>query len=614
LILIVVGFLSAGCSVPVRHSQRPYEVAGSDRSSREHAPRAHAVRLPWEIWPLGRDLAGRELRNQSILNADDLTNAGRKTEALKAYEKIPAARLPSDEQELVALRIASSYLALKDFSKSLSTVSSYFRRSGRGEDSVNAYFSVVLGYGYALSGDSEQSLAWFARASRLAQGSRLILDPVDDGTSFVLRSLPVDRFEETAKVWAPDPLVAQRIGIERQRRSRGGPIMARADLVESLYETPQPVPFNGASDPGSLTSPNFGQPFSVAVVLPLSGKYSVLGKSARNGIELAFAAEDSKSVHPIFKDDLGDSVVAMQSLRDAVGSENAQAVLGPLLSEVAETASAAARDLRVPMITFSKKELVPTGRGVFRLGATNGSQVRSLLTGVGRSLRISKIAMIYPDDPAGQELAAAFRVGVQEQGMQLVFESSFRRVEPDALVALAPRVEAAKPEAVFFADNLLEASRFFTALTPSARAEIVPLGVGIWDNPQQLSRSRVALDGAIFISPFFVDSPRPIVAKFRDAYLQRYRERPDFLAAQAFDAATILLAARRQAVAQQRGIAEALAAIEGYEGLTGMIAVSPDGDLRRDFVVLRLKDGGLSELTAEATPQYEARGNSVVSY
>jgi hypothetical protein len=117
--------------------------------------------------------------------------------------------------------------------------------------------------------------------------------------------------------------------------------------------------------------------------------------------------------------------------------------------------------------------------------------------------------------------------------------------------------------------------------------------------------SRNVLDGAVFVSPFYAESSRAIIKDFISAYRSKFRSEPDFLAAQGFDAATLAIQAAKRGQEKMVSWPEALMSIDAYDGLTGRIYVGADGELRRSFAVLQLRNGAIIELNSPevvATP------------
>ena len=292
--------------------------------------------------------------------------------------------------------------------------------------------------------------------------------------------------------------------------------------------------------------------------------------------------------------------------------DRAPVVIGPLLSEQVTAVTGVVKQYAASMVSFSKRSDAELGDGVFRLGTTVESQVGSLAEAAVKKLGLKRIAIVAPSDIAGQEYLNVFAQKLRGLGVEPAFQTTYAKEDMNALVAIAQEVEAQPIDGLFFPDSLTAASRFFSSLAPVARERIRPLGLATWDNPVQLANSRTVLAGAVFVSLFFAESVRPAVSTFMQSYHDQFRVKPDFLAAQGFDAATLVATA----VAQQRltgaRFADALSSIGTYEGLTGTISVDGTGELRRTFAVVELRDDAVVELTEPITPSFVMRGNEAV--
>lgn len=611
--LFVIALLLAGtaCSVDEgrRRSRQQLPDYGGREAELSRAPLRK--RMSWEVWPLQRDLHGVSLTDINLMTGDELLLTGKRQEALLAYEKARLTATTPDGKEATALRIASTQLALRQATRSLATVSEYFRLMGKSVDGVDGHFSLLLGYGYAATSDIDQALAWFARAHRVAKGRGPINDSAVRGIGLILKVIPGPAFEGIAQSWAGDRFVAGLIAQERRRRNLGGEPGSLGIGNSAIYESEGVVEESSTLHSGDSTTVAAGQSV-IGVLLPLSGKFATLGANVKNGIELAVSAEGSQQIRAIFKDDAGDAAVASARARELISADQSTVVLGPLLSELGEVTAGVATELGRPVLTYSKKESFAVGRGVFRLGATSGSQVQSLLDATEQKLGLRRYAIVYPEDANGTEFARIFKDLLRQRGLELVFEAPYRRAEPDALISIAAQAEKFNPQAIFFPDNVLEASRFFGALTPGFRNAVVPLGPASWDNPEQILRSKSVLQGAVFVSPFFAASTKDVVVRFKEAYESRYRLKPDFLAAQGFDSATMVIAALKRSAAEGISFEQALKLVEQYDGLTGSIRVREDGEMVRTFAVVRLENGVLVEVHNQVPQTYVGRGSQEI--
>ena len=85
--------------------------------------------------------------------------------------------------------------------------------------------------------------------------------------------------------------------------------------------------------------------------------------------------------------------------------------------------------------------------------------------------------------------------------------------------------------------------------------------------------------------------------KFVRAYTDKFKDEPDMFAAQAYDAAMILLTAIKNAggvggEAHQREMLK----IKDYPGVTGSTSFTPVGDVVKDIIILKVENGKFIKL------------------
>lgn len=557
--------------------------------------------MPWEIWPLGTDLRGSPLRNPFMRQGDTSLRSGQRAKALESYSSARATPLAPSENEALVIRLASTELALDQPNKALTTLSNYFRTTGQAVDDVDARFSILFGYAYGRRADVDQSLAWFSRAARLTGRDPGLRDVAEQGARSLLRTIPEVRLAALTEQWNSDVFVRPLVGEERSRRSGGGGIDSTG-----IFGTG-----DGAILAAAQTS---GGPTTVGVLLPLTGQFANLGRSVKNGIDLALQGVTPPGgeapLRVVYRDAGGGVDEAVEQARQLVSTDGATVLLGPLLSEHAFAVGDLARRSQVPLVSLAKNANFTTGEGIFRLGATSESQVRSLLETCQNRLFLKTYALVYPDDAIGRELADVFRVEMGSRGLALVYESSYPRGNDEVFVSIAQSLEAARPEAIFVPDTVNNASRFFSALAPAAREQIRPLGAASWDSPVLLANSSAVMQGAVFVSPYFFGSPRPAISLFNEAYKAAYGQNADFLAAQGFDALTVIADAVRRQRAEGASFTSAMRQLDTYDGLTGRITVRPDGELERMFSVLELFGGKIREIPEPQVPTFTDRQDS----
>jgi len=416
----------------------------------------------------------------------------------------------------------------------------------------------------------------------------------------LLQPLPDEALLAMSKVWATDSGIGPIIGQERRRRSQGGSVVAVTSKQPFWNPAGSAAPVQAEIQPLSTTVER-----RVGVLLPLSGQFSALGQAAKNGIELAFEAQRERAQaagadNPfslVIKDYAGDALQAAAAAHELFSVEQADLVLGPLLTDSAIQVAEIARQSYKTILTFSKNDNFPLGNGVYRLGPTIQSQSESLLNACQQNYGFTRFALVFPDDLTGQDFAHYFREALRIRGLEPVLERSYPKDQFNYFIQIASELDALDVQAVFFPDSLRAASRFFSTLSPQVLQKVRPLGTASWDNSLELQQSRTALDRDVFVSPFFSSNPRPEVQRFVASYQNKYGRIPDFLAAQGFDAADLLFQALYAARHEALPVNEILDRSLPYDGLTGRLQVSASGEVFRQFTVVTMQQGQLLEVS-----------------
>ena len=610
---VVALFVCLGACTSEKYSA-PSPAQRSVASSRLARTEGIAATYPWELWTPGKTLEGSSFLNRDLIAADELVQRGDRKKALEIYGKINPANLSPEEQEALALRLASMQLAFEMPQKTLATLSNYFRGAKKTEEQVEARFALVFGYAYGHKSDVDQSFAWFVRAGRDSELGAGLAQSAQEGIRDFLATLSESQLVAANAIWRNEPFVASLIGQERARRSAPGYVAAvrSGGAFWQVAEVSQVVP-------GSAISTVAASRNEIGVILPLAGPYGALGNATKNGIELALgvgAVNTPEAQHTIklqVRDDGGDPFQAVVLAKELLGTGTGF-ILGPLLSDPARQVGDLVRQAGRSMIAFSKSTDFPTGAGVFRLGVTVESQIASLLEVCHSKLGLVRYALVYPADSAGEEYARAFYAAVQGLGIAPVYEQSYQRGEMGLFPQIARELEQSGAQAVFMPDQLQNAARFFAVVSPAGRTRIRALGTAAWDNPSEIKQSRAIMEGAIFPTPFFAESSKNSVRDFIAAYQARYGRKPDFLSAQCFDAATLAKSALQLCAPGGASPVEAMQQLGVYEGVSGTIVVRGDGELDRKLPIVEIRGTALVEVGAEggqASADAAVQGSSV---
>jgi branched-chain amino acid transport system substrate-binding protein len=566
----------------------------------EQASPEMAKPMPWEVWSPFKDLEGQDLRDRAIILGDELQQRGKRRAALDAYLKAASGDLLPREKEAATIRIASQYLALDDAKKSLSTIGAFYKRRGLGEANVDVPFGLVLGFAYGRSGDIDQSFAWFSKVATQGRVDGPAIQVAKTGLSMLLRTLPAEDFERVAVNWRGDTFINEHIGRERLRRASPG-------YVAESFDSSRPF-WIGFSEVQLSPTASMGQGIGgspvVGVILSLSNRFGALGRDTKQGFELAIDANNT--IEPKVKleaRDVGaDVAAASAAIRELKTSAGATVIAGPLLTEPAVAAADAAKAVGVPLLSFSKSESFATGGGVFRLGATTTSQIDAIVNAAYGDYKMTRFAIAYPQSASGTEFLEAFKKKLAVLGLSLELQLAYVSSDEASMLEVAQQLESSTAEAVLIPDSIDTSAKLLTNLSPAVRRRMRPLGTALWDNVPKIARSQALFEKAIFVTPFFAQSTRSEVQKFVESYRAKFNSTPNFLAAQGFDAGTLIMSALRKGLAEGTSFDRAFLALPSYAGVTGVMSVLPSGEVARSFYVVEVMRDSFQEKFPVANP------------
>ncbi len=393
---------------------------------------------------------------------------------------------------------------------------------------------------------------------------------------------------------------------------------------------------------------------TLGVVLPLSGPYARVGEESLQGVLLAagvFGPAPKAGAEPrvrvVVRDSAGRPERAAEAVRQLARDDEVAAIIGPLLSGECEAAAAAADSAGVPLLALSAREEISRSRpNVFRVRTMPKEEVRALVRHAMQNLEAQRFAILYPRDAYGRGLRRLFWEAVETHGGRVVgiasydpeatdFAGPIRRLvgyemltpgEKEALkerekmmrkARRLPTEEAAalRKEARSLTDpegELLPPIVDFDALfIPDSHEKVVLiapqlayheavgarlLGPNGWYHPDLVPIARGHVEGAVFTALFFPDSPLPFVRAFTRRYEATYAVEPDVFAAQAYDAANLVLVQLARGLASREAVRDGMLSVQAYPGVTGVLSMRADGNARKRPFLLGIERGHIRQL------------------
>jgi ABC-type branched-subunit amino acid transport system substrate-binding protein len=359
-------------------------------------------------------------------------------------------------------------------------------------------------------------------------------------------------------------------------------------------------------------------PTVIGVVLPLSGRYQTFGERLLHGLMQAVGVFSTPVAgDPGFRlavrDSGGNPAAAARAIEELVSQERAIAIVGPLLNAPAEEAAKTAQRLGVPLLTLTQRpKVTDIGPFVFRPFTTLGLQAQGIARAAMEREGLSRFVVLYPEDPSGIEMMEAFRAEVVARGGTVTDAVAYKPKQTDfgkeirqiAKVKQSPRTRRPKPgepppapsvtiefDALFIPDYYDRVGLIAPQLAFYDVKGIRLLGFSGWNAPDLVRLGREHVDGALFVDAFWADSPTPAIRDFVDRFKTRFDETPTVLEAQAYDALRMLLdTIRRARPASRDQLRQALAAVQGFPGLTGPFGFGPTREPQRPLLLLTIEN------------------------
>jgi branched-chain amino acid transport system substrate-binding protein len=351
---------------------------------------------------------------------------------------------------------------------------------------------------------------------------------------------------------------------------------------------------------------DFAGEVPIGVIAPLTGDIPKVGQStveaadmARDEINAQCGLEingENYEVVTIVEDNESKAESSVAVATRLIVEEDVVAIIGPQASKQAVPTGQVANDRETPMISpWSTNPNTTLDRPwVFRVAFLDPFQGRVMANFVSEKFGAKSVAVLYDvasDYPKG--LAENFRDAAQELGIDVVAFESFTTGDTDFSSQLT-NIIAAKPDVLFTPQYYNEVPLIVQqARELGYEGDIV--GSDSWGTPDLLDLCGDACNGLYFSTHYAPDIATDVGQKFINAYNDLYGYKPDDVAALTYDAFQLLFTAITNAQSLDRAdIREALANIQLFEGVTGIMSFDEQGDPIKCAVIIQIKDGAFT--------------------
>ncbi|HML20585.1 MAG TPA: ABC transporter substrate-binding protein [Aggregatilinea sp.] len=344
----------------------------------------------------------------------------------------------------------------------------------------------------------------------------------------------------------------------------------------------------------------------VGVIASLTGERPKVGQSTEEAAQMAAdeknaecgvqIGDENYEVVILIEDSESKAESAVAAATRLIVDEQVNAIIGPQASVEAIPAGQVANDRETPMISpWSTNPATTVDRPwVFRAAFLDPFQGPVVANFALSEFGAQTAAVLYDvasDYPKG--LAENFRDAATADGIDVVAFESFTTGDTDFSSQLTNIIQQ-NPD-VLFTPQYYNEVPLIVQQARSLGYEGPILGSDSWGTPDLIDLCGDACNGLFFSTHYAPDIATEVGQTFIGNYEELYGAKPDDVAALTYDAFQLLFTAIENAQSLERAdIREALANIQLFEGVTGVMSFDEQGDPIKCAVIIEITDGAFT--------------------
>ena len=341
----------------------------------------------------------------------------------------------------------------------------------------------------------------------------------------------------------------------------------------------------------------------------LTGDIATFGTTTHEGIQLAVEEINStggirgKQIKLITEDDQGKPDQAALVVEKLLSRDQVHVVIGEVASSNSLAAAPLAQRAKIPMVSPSSTNPKVTAQGdyIFRVCFIDPFQGKVAAKFARETLK-ARTAAILRDQKSDYSLGLAdvFNHEFTAAGGSIVDDKAYTAGDVDFKGQLTG-LRDKKPDVIYVPGYYSEVGLIAKQARGLGLKQPLLGGDG-WESEELYKIGGAALEGCYFSNHSAPDSTEPQVKAFVEKYNARWHHAPGALAMLGYDAVGFLAAAMQRAPdLSGPALRDALAATQGFPGVTGSISMDANRDAVKSAVILKIQ-GGKAHYLATVKP------------
>lgn len=349
------------------------------------------------------------------------------------------------------------------------------------------------------------------------------------------------------------------------------------------------------------------QELVVVVAGPLSGDASPYGTSAlraarifadevnsKGGLDIA-GSRYTLRIRP--GDDKADPREAASLASAYAADASVVAVVGHFISSCCLAADPAYAEAGLLQLSYGCTSPVAASDTLwtFRTTSDDREQALAAVRYIKEVMGLERVAVLFEDDEHGRALMESFSAKASEFGLAVVGQDSYER-DSISFRAQLTKLRTRRPEVLFVPGLYSQAGLIVSQARELGMRNLQFLGSPGMVNDEFLRIAGPAAEGALASSPLPTFDSNPKLRNFARKFNDRYGTPPDWIAASAYDAISMVAQAMQAAgAADRKAIRDALASRTspeyGHEGVTGLTYFDDKGAAQKPVYFQQVKSG-----------------------
>ncbi len=356
----------------------------------------------------------------------------------------------------------------------------------------------------------------------------------------------------------------------------------------------------------------WGESLKIGFNIPMTGDIPKVGESSKyaaemlkeeiNGAGGLKVGDKAYTLEFVYEDNESKAESATAAAMKLITSDEVLALIGPQASKQAVPAGEVANNLMTPMISaWSTNPNTTKDRPyVFRACFLDPFQGPVIAKFASEELAAKKAAVLYDiasDYPKG--LSEVFKTAFEEingAGSIVAFET-FTTKDRDFSAQLTKIISSGAD--ILFTPQYYDEVPLIVKQAHELGWTKPILGSDSWGSAELMSLCGKDCNGLFFSTHYAAEGAQGATKEFIDKFTAKYGYVPDDVAALTWDATRLLLQAVQNMgslsddlQANRDAIKDQLASIKDFDGITGKMTFTPEGDPIKCAVIVKITDEG----------------------